>query len=534
MGRHTAPEVAYRPTRAEQRAHASAVRTGSGRETTSGGDLVRESPRRAAQAALRRFEETARLAAEAAASEQTVTTEQANTTERRAASGRAHASEQTATTEQTAVEADTVTQSPAETISPQVADDHTPTHTPTDDSAPRAAHTATRRSSGAAARRSTRTKRTTAPRIRRSVVGTAAAVAIVAMTTTASGAALLTNRSSAGTTPTADPHTHPSGGPAVAAATPTKAAGVASGAAAPVVDDATLSAASEELVRADFLTQETAATLAPEQLAQIEATRAKLGEAVAANAPSVAATEALAARDTGTVSRAAVRGEVPSPHEAAASGTNGVLPAAEDGAADGADPTADPATDPAAEDTSTQEIATLTAELRVLLDASQETAAIQVVPGPPTQEEIQAQLDEWASSTAGYGNGQLPESVMCTPDFAPGARFRCDATHQLEALNAEFRAAFGRNLSITDSYRSYGSQVAVKASRGYLAAVPGTSNHGWGLAVDLGGGVNSYGTAEYQWMRDNAPDFGWDNPTWARPGGNKNEPWHWEYGTSQS
>jgi LAS superfamily LD-carboxypeptidase LdcB len=69
----------------------------------------------------------------------------------------------------------------------------------------------------------------------------------------------------------------------------------------------------------------------------------------------------------------------------------------------------------------------------------------------------------------------------------------------------------------------------VKANRGYLAAAPGTSNHGWGLAVDLSGGMSSYGSAQYKWMRENAPKYGWDNPTWARAGGNKHEPWHWEF-----
>ncbi len=70
----------------------------------------------------------------------------------------------------------------------------------------------------------------------------------------------------------------------------------------------------------------------------------------------------------------------------------------------------------------------------------------------------------------------------------------------------------------------------MKASRGYFAAPPGMSNHGWALALDLGGGIQSYGTAQYEWMRANAPAYGWDNPEWARAGGSKNEPWHWEYG----
>ena len=37
-----------------------------------------------------------------------------------------------------------------------------------------------------------------------------------------------------------------------------------------------------------------------------------------------------------------------------------------------------------------------------------------------------------------------------------------------------------------------------------LAAVPGTSNHGWGLAVDLCGGIERFGTQQYAWMQANA------------------------------
>ncbi|MEV8179843.1 M15 family metallopeptidase [Cellulosimicrobium funkei] len=185
--------------------------------------------------------------------------------------------------------------------------------------------------------------------------------------------------------------------------------------------------------------------------------------------------------------------------------------------------------DPAAP-AGTEEIAALTAELTTLLDAAGSGVTVQVVPGPPSAEEVAAQLDQWATSTAGYGNGQIPASALCELSFAPGEQLRCDAAHQIEALNEKYREAFGANLSVTDSYRSYASQVAVKASRGYFAAPPGMSNHGWALALDLGGGIQSYGTAQYEWMRANAPAYGWENPEWARAGGSKNEPWHWEYG----
>ncbi|MFC8799990.1 M15 family metallopeptidase [Promicromonospora sp. NPDC057138] len=131
-----------------------------------------------------------------------------------------------------------------------------------------------------------------------------------------------------------------------------------------------------------------------------------------------------------------------------------------------------------------------------------------------------------------YGNGQIPASVLCGLSWVSDEQLRCDAAAALEELNGAFRAAFGRNLKVTDGYRSYAEQVSVAASRGGLAAVPGTSNHGLGQAVDLSGGIESFGSAEYGWMVANAGTYGWKHPGWAEPGGSKPEPWHWEYGVS--
>jgi len=95
---------------------------------------------------------------------------------------------------------------------------------------------------------------------------------------------------------------------------------------------------------------------------------------------------------------------------------------------------------------------------------------------------------------------------------------------------AAFRARFGKPLGITDSYRTFLEQVAVKVAKPTLAATPGKSNHGWGTALDLSSGVNSFSSAEHAWMRANAPRFGWNLPAWARQGGSKPEAWHWESG----
>lgn len=143
-----------------------------------------------------------------------------------------------------------------------------------------------------------------------------------------------------------------------------------------------------------------------------------------------------------------------------------------------------------------------------------------------------ARAKEMATAAKSYGNGQIPASVLCGLSWAPGEQLRCDAAAALEDLNGAFRAAFGRNLDLTDGYRSYAEQVSVAASRGALAAVPGTSNHGLGQAVDLSGGIESFGSAEHAWMVANAGRYGWEHPAWAPAGGSKPEAWHWEYGTT--
>jgi LAS superfamily LD-carboxypeptidase LdcB len=90
-------------------------------------------------------------------------------------------------------------------------------------------------------------------------------------------------------------------------------------------------------------------------------------------------------------------------------------------------------------------------------------------------------------------------------------------------------ATAGSPLCVTDSYRSYAEQVDVYQRKPGLAAVPGTSNHGWGQAVDFCGGIQTAGSAAYRWMEANAGRFGWVHPEWARPAGSKPEAWHWEF-----
>jgi hypothetical protein len=129
-------------------------------------------------------------------------------------------------------------------------------------------------------------------------------------------------------------------------------------------------------------------------------------------------------------------------------------------------------------------------------------------------------------------NGRLPGLLLHPIGWSPRSQARTDPARAMTALGARFRREFGYYPHITDSYRTYAEQVAVKAAKGYLAATPGTSNHGWGLAFDLGSGINNRGSVQHDWMQRNAKYFGFDNPDWATPGNprfQKDEPWHWEY-----
>jgi len=134
-----------------------------------------------------------------------------------------------------------------------------------------------------------------------------------------------------------------------------------------------------------------------------------------------------------------------------------------------------------------------------------------------------------------YTNGRIPLTALTglSWDGARHLRLRQDAAESLERLAWKFELAHsGRQLGVTDAYRDYDAQVRVKAAKGKYAATPGKSNHGWGIAVDLGSGINVDTSAEHRWMEANGPEHGWRNPPWATdrdPSNGQYEPWHWEY-----
>ena len=121
-------------------------------------------------------------------------------------------------------------------------------------------------------------------------------------------------------------------------------------------------------------------------------------------------------------------------------------------------------------------------------------------------------------------NGRLSQSSLC-PLWAKGEYLQPDAAVTLTAMNELYRTVFGRNMCLDDSYRTLSEQYSVKSTRGYLAATPGTSMHGWGLAIDVC--KEALVGASGEWIRNTAAQFGWVNPSWAKS--SKFEPWHWEY-----
>ncbi len=121
---------------------------------------------------------------------------------------------------------------------------------------------------------------------------------------------------------------------------------------------------------------------------------------------------------------------------------------------------------------------------------------------------------------AAYGNGKIPANALEKVGNT-GHRLWAPAAQSLENMLAAAKRD-GVRIGITDSYRPYEEQVDLARrkglySQGGLAAKPGTSDHGWGMAVDLD--LNSKAQA---WMRRHGKEYGFEEDT-------PREPWHWGF-----
>jgi LAS superfamily LD-carboxypeptidase LdcB len=130
-----------------------------------------------------------------------------------------------------------------------------------------------------------------------------------------------------------------------------------------------------------------------------------------------------------------------------------------------------------------------------------------------------------SSELASWGNGRIPPFLL--ESIGQGDhRLARDAAVAFKAMAADARRD-GVTLTVSDSYRSLDEQAAMVDSQGHygeggLAAEPGTSAHGWGLAIDLD--LNSRATT---WMRANAGRYGFAEDV-------PREPWHWTYRAKSS
>lgn len=125
-----------------------------------------------------------------------------------------------------------------------------------------------------------------------------------------------------------------------------------------------------------------------------------------------------------------------------------------------------------------------------------------------------------AAALAAYGNGRIPAEAL-TPIGRGNHRLAAPAAAAFRELEAAAKRD-GVTFGVTDSYRSYEAQVdLVKRkglySQGGLAARPGTSDHGWGKALDL-----DLDPKAQAWMRANGAKYGWVENV-------PREPWHWAF-----
>jgi LAS superfamily LD-carboxypeptidase LdcB len=125
------------------------------------------------------------------------------------------------------------------------------------------------------------------------------------------------------------------------------------------------------------------------------------------------------------------------------------------------------------------------------------------------------------SPAAGARNGYVPASMRANVNskcsmynFAAGPL----------AVMIQDAAKAGIQLTTSSCYRDYVGQVAVRkywCSVGQCgnAAVPGTSNHGWGKAVDFAG--MTWTSANRRWMEANGGRYGFVPLSI--------ESWHWDW-----
>lgn len=134
--------------------------------------------------------------------------------------------------------------------------------------------------------------------------------------------------------------------------------------------------------------------------------------------------------------------------------------------------------------------------------------------------------ETWRSAVE---NGRIPadkldliDPYQYDPDLDGPARMHPEAALAMGTLLRQAWEDGVTELRVKYSYRTYAKQLEkwndFVNNDGNLAARPGTSNHGWGVAVDFTG-LTARALA---WLRENAIKFGFLNDV-------ASEVWHYTY-----
>lgn len=153
---------------------------------------------------------------------------------------------------------------------------------------------------------------------------------------------------------------------------------------------------------------------------------------------------------------------------------------------------------------------------RVFADALDDTGALR--PAARLSPGAYGPLQPPAELVA-HGNGRVPTTALAP--IGGGHHLHAPAAQAFTRMEADARLA-GVDLGVISSYRDLATQQRLAAekglySQGGLAATPGTSNHGWGMSIDL-----ELDDRAQEWMRANGWRYGFveDVPR---------EPWHWTF-----
>lgn len=94
-----------------------------------------------------------------------------------------------------------------------------------------------------------------------------------------------------------------------------------------------------------------------------------------------------------------------------------------------------------------------------------------------------------------------------------------DAYRPFDTQDRIFRSRYAPHSFWLPTARKYDGSWWVKKRGQDAAAVPGTSNHGWGLAVDVDD-CSTENTPACRWLKANAAGYGWSAEI-------QSEAWHW-------